>query len=295
MLSQSIQQEISSILQQKGLAVYSIQFEPLTGGSINHSYKMIVNRSHSYFLKINHLHPLPDLFKKEKDGLSFLTAQKQIAIPGIIDYATFHNTQLLLMEWIPSGEKSTSFWKKFGEQLAALHHCSHSQFGFEDDNYMGLFLQHNKWQHDWCSFFIEQRLLPQIQIATQEGRLPTKDAESFHYIFKKMNSVFDNEAPCLLHGDLWSGNFICNEKSEAVLIDPAVYFGHRSVDLGMTTLFGGFDAPFYEAYHYHFPLLSGYKDQWQIANLYPLLIHLNLFGESYLPDIRKILDRYKHS
>ena len=82
---------------------------------------------------------------------------------------------------------------------------------------------------------------------------------------------------------------MCNQNFMPVLIDPAVYFGHRSVDLAMTTLFGGFDKSFYEAYHYHYPFPANYKMQWSVCNLYPLLIHLLLFGKSYLSQIEHTL------
>ena len=85
---------------------------------------------------------------------------------------------------------------------------------------------------------------------------------------------------------------MCNQDSKPVLIDTAIYFGHPSADLGMTTLFGGFDSQFYEAYNYHSPFPSKYKEQWKICNLYPLLIHLLLFGKSYLSQIEQTLHSY---
>ena len=122
-----------------------------------------------------------------------------------------------------------------------------------------------------------------------EGVAPSKNGLGYTNI----PGIFNEEEPCLLHGDLWSGNFMCNRDAEPVLVDPAVYFGHRSMDLGMTTLFGGFSSEFYEAYHYHYPFPANYKEQWEICNLYPLLIHLLLFGQSYFPSIDKVLTRYR--
>jgi fructosamine-3-kinase len=135
-------------------------------------------------------------------------------------------------------------------------------------------------------------LQPQLNLALSKNLLQKNHVDSFYSLAQKLDSIFNIEPPSLLHGDLWSGNFMCNDSSSPVLIDPAVYFGHRSVDLGMTTLFGGFDQLFYDAYNYHFPLPSNYREQWEVANLYPLLIHLNLFGSSYLHDIAAILKRY---
>jgi protein-ribulosamine 3-kinase len=111
-------------------------------------------------------------------------------------------------------------------------------------------------------------------------------------LYDKLPEIFPPEPSSLLHGDLWSGNFLCNEQSEPVLIDPAVYFGHRSVDLGMTTLFGGFDKSFYDAYAYWGTLPENYHEQWEVCNLYPLLIHLNLFGTGYLSSIAATLRRF---
>jgi len=107
-----------------------------------------------------------------------------------------------------------------------------------------------------------------------------------------LSNIFATEPPALLHGDLWSGNYLCSATGQPVLIDPAVYYGHRNMDMAMTTLFGGFDALFYESYHYHFPLPANYRQQWEVCNLYPLLIHLNLFGKSYLANILNTIRQY---
>jgi fructosamine-3-kinase len=96
-----------------------------------------------------------------------------------------------------------------------------------------------------------------------------------------------------VHGDLWSGNFLCDAQSRPVLIDPAVYYGHRAVDIGMTHLFGGFDKRFYEAYQYHAALSNKHEEQWEVCNLYPLMIHLLLFGKSYLAAIEGIMKKYR--
>jgi fructosamine-3-kinase len=122
--------------------------------------------------------------------------------------------------------------------------------------------------------------------------LQARHLNAFENLYQQLKNIFDHEQPALLHGDLWSGNFMCDQDSEPVLIDPAVYFGHRSMDLGMTTLFGGFDKSFYETYSYHLPFPNNYSEQWDICNLYPLLIHLNLFGVGYLGQIERILQSY---
>ena len=213
-------------------------------------------------------------------------------VPQVISYEMIDNYQLLLLEWIEPGIQNENFWKKFGGQLAQLHCVSNEYFGFAENNYMGSLPQLNSFTKNWTDFFINYRLRPQIKLAGTKKLLQKNHTHYFESLFKKLDSIFTIEKPSLLHGDLWSGNFMCNDQSLPVLIDPAVYFGHRSMDLAMTTLFSGFAKEFYDSYHYHLPFPPNYPEQWEISNLYPLLIHLNLFGESYLPGIIATLKKF---
>jgi len=293
MNSQQIKELVKDPLSKHlGKPISSVQLNSVGGGSINDTYRVVVNNHIIFFLKLNSTLSFPGLFEKEKNGLAFLAAQKTILTPGVILCETNENDQWLLLEWVEGGIRTENFWTKFGEQLAQLHRVSHDQFGFTEDNYMGSLPQVNTFTADWTHFFIHYRLLPQIELARNKSLLDKNHIHSFEILFKKLDSLFAVEKPSLLHGDLWSGNFMCNAQSQPILIDPAVYFGHRCMDLAMTTLFGGFDKLFYEAYHYHFPLPVNYHEQWEVCNLYPLLIHLNLFGQSYLADIGATLKRF---
>jgi protein-ribulosamine 3-kinase len=292
-----IPQQIKELLQDRLKVILhshnaSISYLAVGGGSINETYKVKVNNNTNFFLKLNSNLRFSKLFEKEKNGLEFLSKQNCFLAPYVILYETNGNYQLLLLEWIEPGTRNNDFWKKFGEQLAQLHHINNEHFGFYEDNYMGSLPQENTFAPTWIDFFINQRLEPQIRLAVDKHLLQKNHITSFEKLFKKLGSVFNVEKPSLLHGDLWSGNFMCNERSLPVLIDPAVYFGHRSIDLGMTTLFGGFDKVLYDSYNYHFPLPANHIDQWEVCNLYPLLIHLNLFGGGYLHEISGILKRF---
>ena len=266
------------------------QLQPVGGGSINQCFKITTTGGASFFCKVNKAAALPGLFEKEKAGLEQLANLSTIKVPAVIDCTTEGDYQLLLLEWVESGAKTKGFWQTFGTQLAALHQCSHRQFGWMQDNYMGSVPQCNKWEENWTEFFIRQRLQPLLHLCQQKGLLSPAHQKGFENIFKKLPHIFSGDAqPSLLHGDLWSGNFLCNQQEQPVLIDPAVYYGHRSMDLAMTTLFGGFDPAFYQAYQYHFPLPTHYAEQVQVCNLYPLLIHLYLFGGGYLAPIQQTL------
>jgi protein-ribulosamine 3-kinase len=299
MVSNVIRLSIQNILSQKlNTKISSIQFVPVGGGSINETYKIIINANLFFFCKINSAKKFPSLFIKEKNGLELLAKQKIIRIPEIIICTEFDNYQILILEWIGEGLKTKISWENFGEQLAALHHIHSSdgdrqtKFGLHEDNYMGALHQSNTFSNNWIDFFIHQRLQPQVELAANNHLLSKQHISHFENLYKALPDIFPTEKPSLLHGDLWSGNFLADEKNQPVLIDPAVYFGHRSIDLAMTTLFGGFEQSFYEAYNYHFPFPENYKLQWEICNLYPLLVHLNLFGSSYLHDIMYTIRRY---
>lgn len=272
--------------------ILSLKFRSVGGGSINDTYQVEISDQPKFFLKVNSATKYPNLFKKEKNGLNFLNKQHIVSAPSVVVCDELDNYQILLLEWIEAGLKTNEFWKRFGEQLAVLHRVSNPYFGFEEDNYMGALKQLNHRHDNWVGFFIHCRLQPRFETAIANGLLRTKHLDQFENLCKKLKNIFDDEQPSLVHGDLWSGNFMCDQNSSPVLIDPAVYFGHRSMDLAMTTLFGGFERAFYESYNYHFSFPKNYKEQWDVCNLYPLLIHLNLFGASYLNQVERTLQLY---
>ncbi len=293
MLSSSIQKYLNQLLSQRlDLQISSIHLSPVGGGSINDCYQVRSNSNIRHFLKRNSTTKYPSLFEKEKNGLEFLCKQKIILTPSVIICDEFDDQQLLLLEWIENGVKTDQFWNQFGEQLAKLHQVTNSHFGLTEDNYMGALPQMNNPCQTWIDFFTHCRLQPQIKMAKEKRLLQTKHLAAFENLYKKLPGIFNNEKPALLHGDLWSGNFMCNQNSEPALIDPAVYFGHRSIDLAMTSLFGGFGKQFYDSYNYHYPFPKNYHEQWPICNLYPLLIHLNLFGSGYVSQIENTLQKF---
>ncbi|MET0466852.1 MAG: fructosamine kinase family protein [Chitinophagaceae bacterium] len=261
---------------------------PVPGGSINGTFLLHTDTDELFFLKVNDAELYPALFGKERLGLISLP----VRTPNVLLEEISGPYQLLVMEWIPSGSKTERFWENFGKTLAGMHQTTAPGFGLAYDNYMGSLPQSNGWRETWVDFFREQRLERQAKLATDAGLLPKRWLKNLEGLYQKLPSIFPEEKPCLVHGDLWSGNFICDQQQMPVLIDPAIYYGHRSVDLAMTTLFGRFHPRFYEAYHAHFTLPENYEAQWEIANLYPLLIHLNLFGSSYLESVTETLKKF---
>ncbi|MCG2615015.1 fructosamine kinase family protein [Terrimonas sp. NA20] len=261
---------------------------PVSGGSINVAFLLHTSTGEFFFLKVNDPELYPGLFGKERLGLMSIP----VRTPNVLVEEISGLHQLLVMEWIPSGSRTERFWENFGQALAGMHQITGPGFGLNYDNYMGSLPQINEWRETWVDFFREQRLERQAKLATDTGLLPKRWLKNLEGLYYELPSIFPEEKPSLVHGDLWSGNFICDQQEMPVLIDPAIYYGHRSVDLAMTTLFGRFHPRFYEAYHAHFRLPENYEQQWEIANLYPLLIHLNLFGGSYLESVTETLKQF---
>jgi fructosamine-3-kinase len=124
------------------------------------------------------------------------------------------------------------------------------------------------------------------------GLLKDAHLSNFDLLFKRIDELIPLEKPSLLHGDLWSGNIICGPQQKAYFIDPAAYFGHREVDIAMSFLFGGFDFKYLSAYQEIYPLEPDWNSRIELHNLYPRLVHLVLFGSSYLEGIEKILLKF---
>jgi fructosamine-3-kinase len=265
--------------------------QPVGGGSINDAYRLETEAGR-FFVKVNHADRFPSMFEAEADGLRRLRAAGALRVPEVIEHGEDHDDTFLLLEWIEGGIKGPDFWEAFGRGLAQLHRNTQGRFGLERDNYIGSLRQVNTPEADWQSFFIRHRLEPQVRMARDRKRVEAGMAIRFERLFHRLDKLFPAEPPALLHGDLWSGNFLCDARGNPVLIDPAVYYGHREMDLAMTRLFGGFDDPFYAAYQADRPLEQGWEERVDLCNLYPLLVHVNLFGGGYVAQVEAVLRRW---
>lgn len=273
-----------------GISFSNSTWTTLSGGSINQVYRVVTQSGKQYCCKLNDASKFPQLFASEAAGLQQLSTY--IHVPQVMGLAICGDQQMLLMEWIETSAPNAAFWENFGEALARLHQVKNKQFGWHQNNYMGALPQTNPLADDWCSFFANNRLLPLGKQSMQLGLLAAKEWDALQSLCSRLHLFFPKEEPCLVHGDLWSGNFLCGKIGNPVLIDPATYYGIPAMDLAMTTLFGGFAPAFYEAYNYHNPLPANHREQWDICNLYPLLVHLVLFGSTYHRQVASLLRLY---
>ena len=261
----------------------------LAGGDINSVYQFTDNEG-QWVIKINNADEFPGMFEKEAAGLKALGTF--IKVPQIRAHGQEQNLQYLTMELIGMGDKSEAFWRRFANDLSNMHRSTSDNFGWDTSNYIGSLIQLNNHHHQWDKFLINERLQPMIEMAVNSGEVNYVEAKIIEGFYKRIDELYPKEPPALLHGDLWGGNYLINDDNEAVLIDPAVYYGHREMDIAMMHLFGGFDPRFFDFYNEVYPLEHDWKSRLEYSQIYPLLVHVNLFGRSYWQRVHGILNEF---
>ncbi len=279
-----------------GNSVSAAGRQKVSGGDINEAFIIRLSDGKKVFLKENTKENL-DFFSAEVEGLAAIATTKTLCVPEVYSYGTYADRSFLLMECLEQGRMSKRFWETFGYALADMHEAdtavllSEKKYGFTKDNYIGAGFQKNMVKDSWIEFFRDCRIMPQLDRA-REALFP-EDIRQIERLMDHLDKyLIEPPHPSLLHGDLWSGNFMVGPDGEAWLIDPAVYVGCAEADIAMTELFGGFSGEFYASYRESGLIQYGYEDRRDIYNLYHMLNHLNLFGGSYLYAVKRIIDRF---
>jgi protein-ribulosamine 3-kinase len=258
----------------------------VSGGCINDASVLLLSNKERVFLKENTAE-LTNMFAAEAEGLDALhTASSRMKgpiVPKPLAVGGDRGRQFILMEYIATGRPGPQWAEELGRSLARLHlDRLETRFGFAGDNYIGATPQPNPWTDGWISFFSVHRLGFQIDSACRRGLASFGLEKDVRRLIEYLDRFIpDNCAPSLLHGDLWSGNAMADKNGDAVIIDPATYYGHNEADLAMTELFGRFPERFYFAYSEVLPISSEYADRKTVYGLYHILNHLNLFGMGY--------------
>lgn len=284
----TIKYKIESVIEDK-----IISQKPVSGGCINDAETVTTQSGRTFFIKTN-CNSLKDMFIREANGLRELAKANIIRVPKVL----YADEDFLIIENILPQNRNKLFWEIFGRNFARLHNFKSNRYGFYEDNYIGSTPQLNIVSRteslDWTEFYFNKRLLYQYNLAEKNGYAGEELRITFSQLENKIYLVLkdSNAIPSLLHGDLWSGNYITDETGNACLIDPAVYYGHREADLAMTKLFGGFDNRFYSAYNEEYPLDNGYEYRENIYKLYHVLNHLNLFGTAYYQQALSLIKYY---
>jgi fructosamine-3-kinase len=301
MLPDTLRDEIHAALRTIGDSTPIIHEKPVSGGCI-HQAMQLHTQTDVYFLKWNQ-DVISGMFSTEAEGLNLIRQTNTLRVPAVIKVREKQGNcpAYLLMEWVGGESRSSGEFdqKTLGEGLAEMHGkgqspCSPTAYGLEADNFLGRAIQCNGWDTNWVDFYRQKRLLPQIKTAQKNGHMPPER-------YKRLDKLIDHldqwlgdveRRPCLVHGDLWRGNVMSDEQGKPVLLDPAVYYADREVEIAYTQLFGGFSRNFYDAYQRSWPLEAGFAERRDLYNLYHLINHLNHFGEPYGTQIDEVLRYY---
>lgn len=276
------------LLKEAGSGTALIKVLTSAGGCISNAATMKTNKG-TFFVKWGQSE---DMYRAESEGLLLLTGKSDLKIPAVIGWGGIDNLSYIIMEHIEIVPASGSYWENLGSGLAQLHQHMASYHGLDQNNFIGSLFQQNDVGESWTDFFIKNRLEIQLQLALHNQLVDSSFALSFRGIYKVIKALIPESEPSLLHGDLWSGNILPTCNATAAVIDPAVYYGSREMEIAFTYLFGGFDAKFYQSYAEAFPLEPDFKDRIELYNLYPLMVHLNMFGSGYLGAIKSTIRKY---
>lgn len=266
--------------------------EPVAGGDINRAHRARLADGRVVFVKHRAGAPA-GTFTDEADGLSWLAAAGAPRVPEVLAVGEEREPRFLALEWVERGGRGPGHDEALGRGLAALHRAGAPGFGWERDNWIGSLRQKNDPLPSWPSFYAERRLGPLARAARDRGLLDAGHTRALARLEDRLEDLAGPpEPPARLHGDLWSGNALTDADGMPVLIDPAVYGGHREVDLAMMHLFGGFSAATFAAYGEAFPLAAGHAERVGLWQLSPLLVHILLFGRSYVDRLERVLRHY---
>jgi fructosamine-3-kinase len=261
---------------------------PIKGGDIGEAYKLTIGLDR-FFLKIYSGKRAESQIKGEIAGYKLIQSSNTILMPSVIASDYLNNEAYLILEYIEQKIPNKTDFERFGYKLRSLHNHTGNQFGSLNDNMIGELHQSNILNNNWSDFFTKERLIPQLRLAIGAGFINTNKFIKENQMKSIMSELLPNDKPSITHGDLWSGNFIIDHRGVPYLIDPSSYYGHGEVDIAMTRLFGGFDNAFYSGYYGDKKIRFKYHDIYQ---LYYLLVHLNLFGVSYLGAVTSIMNKY---
>ncbi|MDX1332541.1 MAG: fructosamine kinase family protein [Robiginitalea sp.] len=263
------------------------KLHPVRGGDIAASY-LLETPEGSVFAKMLEGPKGLEMLEAEKDGLTALSQAGTLGVPGVLGCTRTPAGSCLLLEYIPAGPGSRASSRALGRGLAGLHQVSAPSFGWARPNFIGTLPQENKEASKWPVFYVQSRLAPQYELARSRQLLTVGEVPAIDRMEARVADLVPEVSPSLLHGDLWSGNYLISAEGRPYLIDPAVYYGHAEVDLAMSLLFGGFSEEFYNAYFEINPKQPGFDLRVKLYQLYYLLVHLNLFGRSYHASVRAI-------
>ena len=276
--------EVSEICDELGEA-YPKSIEQVHGGDIHSSWKIEFSNKKLFLKRNDRNEKFLEFEKNCLQNLKQFINRKNLVIPEVITYKNIKNIEILLIEWI---DMQNFNQKKLGKGLGEMHlnstESKPKMFGYPIKGFIGITDQKKGWEDNWIDCFLNLRIIPQLSILKSD----ILEEETINKIKEKIKLELAYHKPInsLVHGDLWSGNVGIDENGKGVIFDPASWWADNEVDIAMTKLFGGFGKEFYEEYYKILPLKEGFEKRTIIYNFYHILNHANMFGGSYLNQVK---------
>lgn len=254
----------------------------------NHSssWQLITDKG-VYFVQTTLKRHAPFLMA-QAGNLTAIAQTQTLGCPNVIAQGQTTKTAWLVLEWLSL--HNTGNQQLLGQQLAALHHHTGKQFGWQETNFIEQSIQYNHQLDDWAAFYRAQRLLPQLRRASENGLAQTAVIDIEHLLERIDDFFVDYQpVPSLLYGNLSITNIGFLDDGVPVVFNAACSYGDREMDIAMSELSGGFSADFYSAYQAAYPLDRGYEQRKVLYQLYALLNAFNQFGGEYAQRIKQLL------
>jgi fructosamine-3-kinase len=279
-----LQQRIESIL-----GATPTEISLLSNGRVGKVFRVHLSDGETVVAKADE--QINPCLETEATMLRYLTEHSNLPVPAVL----FADDRLLLMTYLPGDNVfNAKAQGHAAELMAELHSLTAFKYGFECETLIGGLLQPNPRNESWLDFFREQRILYMAREGVGAGRLPNEMLARLGKFCLKLDQWLEEpQRACLIHGDAWTGNILALGDRITGFLDPAIYYGDSEIELAFTTLFGTFDRPFFKRYDEIRPLRPGFMEvRRDVYNLYPLLVHVRLFGGSYVASVDRILQRF---
>lgn len=286
-------QALIDALKTAGRTQTIIGMRDLSGGCIHRVVALTLDDNSRLVAKINRADQI-NVFEEEAHGLTALAATQTVLVPQPIITHAHGDTAILLMTAIETtGRGTTEAWRRFGNDLAALHNApAGGRYGFDIDNHIGSTLQPNSWRDDWVEFKAVNRLGFQLDLAAQNDLLDAAEIRVIQRVIDGLDKLLPRRPkPALLHGDLWSGNALPAANDRIAVIDPACSIGDGWADVAMMQLFGGFPSSCFDSYMANQSDRENVETRIPVYQLYHVLNHVNIFGRGYAGQAMSLAQR----
>ena len=258
----------------------------------SHPSAIFSDDAYSVFVKFSQAANGLEQFETELAGLQLLSKLAGVLTPIPIGNIAVESGVIMVVEAVSAVERTSIQWREIGQTLARIHQVKGQQYGLDKHCYFGPFYQDNRLMSDWATFYAERRLWPRLMGAVNAGNMPTSAIQQVEKLISRLPELCGPEvAPTLLHGDAQHHNFVSAAEG-AVVIDPAVYYGHPEIDLAYIDYFHPMPEDVFLGYQDELPIDPGFYERRDLWRVYGYLAAVEVEGGAYLGKLLNAVQKY---